>query len=35
MTLKAHQNPSGGLNAKGRAYYKAKGHNLKDLSREK
>ena len=29
MTLKAHQNPSGGLNAKGRAYYKAKGHNLK------
>ena len=29
MTLKAHQNPSGGLNAKGRAHYKAKGHNLK------
>ena len=29
MTLKAHQNPSGGLNQKGRDYYKAKGHNLK------
>ena len=29
MTLKAHQNPSGGLNARGRAYFKAKGHNLK------
>tara|TARA_B100001939_G_scaffold314861_1_gene299615 strand:+ start:2056 stop:2295 length:240 start_codon:yes stop_codon:yes gene_type:complete len=29
MTLKAHQNPTGGLNARGRAYYKAKGHNLK------
>lgn len=29
MTLKAHQNPDGGLNAKGRAFYKAKGHNLK------
>lgn len=30
MTLKKHQNPSGGLNAAGRAYYKRKeGANLK------
>lgn len=30
MTLKAHQDPKGGLNSKGRAYYKAKtGANLK------
>lgn len=26
---KAYQNPKGGLNAKGRAYYKRQGHNLK------
>jgi hypothetical protein len=26
---KKYQNPEGGLNAKGRAYYKSKGHNLK------
>jgi hypothetical protein len=26
---KKYQNPEGGLNAKGRAYYKRKGHNLK------
>ncbi len=30
MTLKAHQNPKGGLNAKGRASYNAEtGGNLK------
>lgn len=29
MVKKAHQNPSGGLNEKGRAHYNAKGHNLK------
>lgn len=29
MTKKAHQNPKGGLNEKGRAYYKRKGSNLK------
>ena len=30
MVLKKHQNPKGGLNAKGRAYYKRKeGANLK------
>lgn len=29
MTKKAHQNPNGGLNAKGRAAAKAQGHNLK------
>ena len=29
MVKKAHQNKSGGLNAKGRAHYNAKGHNLK------
>lgn len=30
MTKKAHQNPSGGLNAAGRAYYKrTEGANLK------
>jgi hypothetical protein len=29
MVLKKHQDPSGGLNAKGRAYYNRKGHNLK------
>ena len=26
---KEHKNPKGGLTAKGRAYFKAKGHNLK------
>lgn len=26
---KEHQNPEGGLNKKGRDYYKRKGHNLK------
>jgi len=35
MTLKAHQNPSGGLNAKGRAYYNSKGHNLKAPTKDK
>ena len=35
MTLKKHQNPKGGLNAKGRASYNAKGGNLKPpVSRE-
>lgn len=29
MVKKIHQSPSGGLNSKGRAYYKKKGHNLK------
>lgn len=29
MTKKEHQNPEGGLNAKGRAAAKAQGHNLK------
>mgnify|MGYP003973082669 FL=1 len=29
MTKKAHQNPKGGLNAKGRAFYKREGSNLK------
>lgn len=29
MVLKKHQNPKGGLNKAGRAYYKAKGSNLK------
>jgi len=26
---KEHKSPTGGLTAKGRAYFKAKGHNLK------
>ena len=29
MVAKRYQNPSGGLNAAGRRYYKSKGHNLK------
>ena len=29
MVAKKYQNPSGGLNAAGRRYYKSKGHNLK------
>jgi len=29
MVKKAHQNPKGGLNAKGRAHFKSKGQNLK------
>jgi hypothetical protein len=29
MVKKAFQNPKGGLNAKGRAHFKAKGQNLK------
>ena len=35
MTLKAHQNPDGGLNQKGRDYYKSKGHNLKAPTKDK
>lgn len=35
MTKKEHQNPEGGLSAKGRAAAKAQGHNLKPpVSRE-
>ena len=29
MVAKKYQNPSGGLNAAGRRYFKSKGHNLK------
>ena len=29
MVAKKYQNPSGGLNAAGRRYFKRKGHNLK------
>ena len=29
MVAKKYQNPSGGLNARGRAYFNSKGHNLK------
>tara|TARA_B100001287_G_C22478059_1_gene432956 strand:- start:125 stop:361 length:237 start_codon:yes stop_codon:yes gene_type:complete len=29
MVAKKYQSPSGGLNAKGRRYFKSKGHNLK------
>ena len=29
MVAKKYQNPSGGLNAAGRRYFKTKGHNLK------
>tara|TARA_B100000497_G_scaffold121842_1_gene152161 strand:+ start:1128 stop:1352 length:225 start_codon:yes stop_codon:yes gene_type:complete len=36
MTLKAHQNPSGGLNARGRAYFNRKnGSNLKAPTKSK
>ena len=35
MTLKAHQNPDGGLNQKGRDYYKSKGHDLKAPTTDK
>ena len=36
MTLKAHQSPSGGLNAKGRAYYNRKNNsNLKAPTKSK
>ena len=36
MTLKAHQNPSGGLNARGRAYFNRKdGSNLKAPTKDK
>ena len=36
MTLKAHQSPSGGLNARGRAYFKRKdGSNLKAPTKDK
>ena len=29
MVAKKYQNPSGGLNARGRAHFNSKGHNLK------
>ena len=29
MVAKKYQSPSGGLNARGRAFFKKKGHNLK------
>ena len=29
MVAKKYQSPSGGLNARGRAFFKSKGHNLK------
>nr|WMM95177.1 hypothetical protein MEP431_gp31 [Methylophilales phage MEP431] len=29
MVAKKYQNPTGGLNAKGRAHFNSKGHNLK------
>ena len=32
---KEHKSPTGGLTAKGRAYFKAKGHNQKLPSQEK
>ena len=36
MTLKAHQSPSGGLNARGRAYFNRKdGSNLKAPTKDK
>ena len=35
MVAKVYQSPSGGLNAKGRAFYKRKGHNLKAPTKSK
>ena len=35
MVAKKYQNPSGGLNARGRAHFNSKGHNLKAPTKSK
>jgi|TARA_B100001093_G_scaffold386162_1_gene372052 hypothetical protein len=35
MVAKKYQSPSGGLNAKGRAHFNSKGHNLKAPTKSK